>query len=385
MQLAALWLSLVAGVGIEMHQGAVIGAANILGMGGAYIGIAEGSGGQLFNPAAVANRSGSLTQRWVDWDFSLDYLRPTMLSNHTSELAPSAVTAFGSLQTQVFNGTLNLLLGRLGLGLIATSQSADYCRHGVRGCASTVALYRNSSFGLGAGYAFAEGALTLALGVTAVSATFAPVGDGQGHRYSGLQGQAGLLFSPPDRNLRLGLMLRGPATLVLPTATEVLPITAPALPRSAHVPWRLGLGAAWSLGERPMNRPVTFAAGGSTPLAPPSGWFRDARVDVDLVLEGPSAGSISVNAWAAQLPLLTGLRPTLAVRVGLDSEFWPFRMRGRLGSYFEPSRNRGVGGRLHGTLGADLRLFQLIWQWRLGVACDLAQRYLNSTLSIGLW
>ena len=71
--------------------------------------------------------------------------------------------------------------------------------------------------------------------------------------------------------------------------------------------------------------------------------------------------------------------------MGLDSEFWPFRMRGRLGSYFEPSRNHGVGGRLHGTLGADLRLFQLIWQWRLGVACDLAQRYLNSTLSIGLW
>jgi hypothetical protein len=51
-----------------------------------------------------------------------------------------------------------------------------------------------------------------------------------------------------------------------------------------------------------------------------------------------------------------------------------------------------VGYRVHGTLGADVRLFS--WDFfglideftlRAGAAADVAERYLNAGVGIGLW
>jgi hypothetical protein len=64
----------------------------------------------------------------------------------------------------------------------------------------------------------------------------------------------------------------------------------------------------------------------------------------------------------------------------------------RAGTYFEPSRFDGVPYRVHGTLGADVRLFSwdlfgLLEEFtlRAGASADVAERYLNVGLGVGLW
>ena len=64
----------------------------------------------------------------------------------------------------------------------------------------------------------------------------------------------------------------------------------------------------------------------------------------------------------------------------------------RAGTYLEPSRFEGIGYRVHGTVGADVRLFS--WDFfgavdeftlRVGVSADVAERYLNAGFGVGLW
>jgi hypothetical protein len=64
----------------------------------------------------------------------------------------------------------------------------------------------------------------------------------------------------------------------------------------------------------------------------------------------------------------------------------------RAGTYFEPSRFEGVGYRVHATFGTDVRLFSwnlfgLLDEFTLtvGAAADVAERYLNAGLGVGLW
>lgn len=66
-----------------------------------------------------------------------------------------------------------------------------------------------------------------------------------------------------------------------------------------------------------------------------------------------------------------------AVAEGLDG------VRSNPGSYLEPSRTLGPL-RPHATFGADVRL-HLHWDFRVGLAGDLASRYQNLSLSLGLW
>ena len=63
----------------------------------------------------------------------------------------------------------------------------------------------------------------------------------------------------------------------------------------------------------------------------------------------------------------------------------------RAGTYFEPSRFE-AGYRVHATLGTDVRLFS--WDlfglldeftFSAGAAADVAERYLNAGVGIGLW
>ena len=64
----------------------------------------------------------------------------------------------------------------------------------------------------------------------------------------------------------------------------------------------------------------------------------------------------------------------------------------RAGSYFEPSRFEGVPYRVHGTIGTDIRLFSwdlfgLLDEFTLslGGSADVAERYVNLGVGIGLW
>ncbi len=79
----------------------------------------------------------------------------------------------------------------------------------------------------------------------------------------------------------------------------------------------------------------------------------------------------------------------MSPRGGFDWEMIPGRFRLRGGSYWEPSRYDGVDGRVHGTFGLELRVFEVdIWGLRRGritLTGDLARDYSNLGLSVGLW
>ena len=83
---------------------------------------------------------------------------------------------------------------------------------------------------------------------------------------------------------------------------------------------------------------------------------------------------------------------TASVRLGVEIEPWPDRLKLRGGGYFEPSRFEGVAGRMHATAGLDVRLFE--WDlfglvpgtaWRLSLVGDVARRYVDWGIGIGFW
>ena len=83
---------------------------------------------------------------------------------------------------------------------------------------------------------------------------------------------------------------------------------------------------------------------------------------------------------------------TVQIRVGVETEPWPHRLKVRGGSYLEPSRIEGGAYRLHGTLGFDFRvftwdLFGLMdpFDFRAGLTGDIARGYFDWGIGIGFW
>jgi hypothetical protein len=112
-------------------------------------------------------------------------------------------------------------------------------------------------------------------------------------------------------------------------------------------------------------------------------------VSAELVLIGPVEKAIGTDAFFEQIYERTGREVNVSARLGVESEVWRRRLRLRAGTYFEPSRFDNHYGRVHGTFGFELRLFDFkAWGPRsLGFssAVDLASRYSNVSVSLGFW
>ena len=63
-----------------------------------------------------------------------------------------------------------------------------------------------------------------------------------------------------------------------------------------------------------------------------------------------------------QVPETSGAKNSVGVRFGVESEVLQNRMKVRGGTYLEPSRFQRSYYRPHGTMGFDVRLFDL-WRW----------------------
>jgi len=202
------------------------------------------------------------------------------------------------------------------------------------------------------------------------------------------------------------------------------------LPSSVHVPWEVDLGFAYQFGERasnvPFRNPRDLARELETKLArdtyttPPqpdgkpypqlpaergaalsaaialerqaqaralrSRPRRYVLLSTDLLVYGPTQHGQGVTAFLLQRPESSGTRVSLGARFGVESELVPNRLKLRVGSYLEPSRFDRSAYRPHGTLGSDVRLFDL-WRWSIRgtTTLDAAPRYLDWGVSLGLW
>ncbi len=115
-------------------------------------------------------------------------------------------------------------------------------------------------------------------------------------------------------------------------------------------------------------------------------------VVADAVITAPVDKAVAVSSFIDQKSESYGRSWTVSPRLGLEGEPFPDRFRLRFGSYLEPSLFDGGSARQHFTFGGDLKLFT--WDvfgilspttFQVSFATDLAPRYSNWGLSLGVW
>jgi hypothetical protein len=192
--------------------------------------------------------------------------------------------------------------------------------------------------------------------------------------------EAGVMWRPFDLDMRIGVSVAGPVYGTKIEHSCVDPCGGYTPPERLDVTSTLSAGVAWRFAKSHWNRPIASK-------------YRDERslrLALDVALWGAVDNGISPQSYVAMAPAQSGTSPSVSIRGGGEFEWLPGRLRVRAGSYWEPGRITGVNGRLHGTAGFDVRVWQVhLWgdpyRLRLSVFGDLSVRYWNGGLSIGLW
>ena len=358
---------------IDAFRGAAIADYRVVGMGGVSLATATGASGLLANPAAPASRP-SAGSGWFDWDFLLDAYTPGLgvdfENNGTTRDRPNG-------KPGAVNAGLVGMFGAWGAALSVTTElrelgSPDGTAAALSASLSRVTLARAFADGdFVAGASLVTGAFNLALparGVELVNAGASTV-------------EAGALWRPRERNVRLGLSFRPAMKPRLdPSACDPLNCAGYVIPDRVAFPWSAGAGVAWRFGTAPWNRRVAadFIDERSTVLA------------ADLIADGPVKGGTGLEAFLDNRLQRSGQRTTVSMRLGAEHEWVPGWFRIRSGLYWEPPRYENVSGRLHLTLGLDVRVWSFsLWgsnyRVRVSFAGDGAQRYGNSLVSLGFW
>ncbi|HSI03749.1 MAG TPA: hypothetical protein VLC93_04705 [Myxococcota bacterium] len=365
---------------VEIYVAPIVAPTNILGMGGAAQALATGSGAMLMNPAAMAVRYDYNGGNWFDWDFSLDYL----VSAGDTDIENSGFDR-GDESVQLLEASLGFNFGRLGVGLSFDSQETRFCGRGFV-CDVNSRLRINTVLGaLSASYAFLDGEVTAGASIIVPSASFQQGDDQDSPRFSGSAIALGVVVRPHGQPLRLGLSTRLRTDATRDGGGDNAQVGENYIPDALEAPWQIAGGVAWSFGDKPLNLRNSF--GDSRLINEELDQLRRSYITVaaDLVVIGPGGGATGRGAWIAREEQTAGRAASLSLHVGAESEFWPNQMRGRIGSYYEPSRFDAADGRIHGTIGFDFRLLELIWVWRLSGVFDYARDYRNLGVSIGFW
>lgn len=112
-----------------------------------------------------------------------------------------------------------------------------------------------------------------------------------------------------------------------------------------------------------------------------------------VLMTGPSDQAVGLEGFINRERELVGRRVSVAPRFAVETEVVPNWVKFRAGIYVEPSRYTDGTPRQHFTFGGDLKLFH--WDvlgilaqsqiWRLSAFVDVAPRYQNFGVSIGIW
>jgi hypothetical protein len=378
--------------GVDTYTGPVISPARITGLGGAYVGVAEGLDGAQANPAAVAQRRGRLERGW-DWDWLLTWYLPDPRDVARQDLGNDGESDAGL--SGVGNAQLGLSFqrGRLGVGVFARGWTVVAPRGGV----GDVTLETKDA-SLALGWSALRDSLVVGAsatdvsGVVSIALSGASSGGAPTHRleYSGSTLRFGVLWRPRGRPVRLGASFHPAASARAQGDRSALPVTTPA---RFVFPWSASLGASAWLGPnaRRTNEPPPFELERHPEWGPGPAWEETARrpvlVSAQLDVVGRSPGAVSVESVLDPSggAVASGRSASVGVRLGAEWEPYPERLRARGGTYLEPSRTGG-DPRLHGTFGLEGRIpFLRGYDLKLGLAGDLASRFRNVSLSLGFW
>ena len=352
---------------IEFYDGVAIGNTQQVGMGGAGAALIVGTSGGLINPSAPAVRQTTDTDRW-SWDYHFDFLS----GKYSSDYDNNGTVASGgaSLVTIGLGGRYH----DWAAAVTFTGQTAPI--EGATRPLDAEALRVRFMFGK---YLPSR---DIALGVGAQTASFeiTPTGADKLFQVTGAGLIAGATWLPKYRNFRIAAAWESQIIGAdVKSSCDPMNCEGFILPERIASPWRVITGAAYRLAPTDWNQLV-------------GGIFRDEpslTFAADVVVAGPTKDAYGIEAFGMQQLQRAGRHTVVSLRAGLEYEWLPGRLRWRAGSYWEPERYDGVGGRVHATFGVELRVFEFqFWgrrRGRLSFTGDIAQRYRNIALSVGFW
>jgi hypothetical protein len=360
---------------IDFYDGVAIGDTSQVGMGGAGAARVVGSAGTLLNPSAPAVRQTTDNDQW-SWDYHLDALTGKYSSDYDNNGTVTDDASGASLLTLGFA----LRVGDWGGAVTGTIQSAPLEGSSLGGASLQADALRAK---LVVARWLPRLDLAVGAGMQSVSFQLTPQ-DGDGEALFGITGVgllAGVTWLPAMESFRAGLAVESGIVggSVSTSACDPSNCQGYILPRAVEASGRLIAGGAYRWAATAWNQ-----------LVPRK--FRDERsltAAVDLVFTGSSENGHGIEAFGMQELQRSGRTPTVSIRGGAEFEWLPGRLRVRAGSYWEPGRFDGVGGRVHATLGADVRVFEFhlfgLRRGRISGTADLAARYRNLAISIGFW
>ena len=379
---------------LYVNPGVLMGSSRVVGLGGAYVGIAEGVPGFSSSMAALAHRSPRLDRDWdvgiaLSWlDLPLSKARGKDLDNNgLADDAPETLQLLSAVTLQYRNFGFGFSLRNYRVGYCDTGQCAprDLLRVSLiqTALAGAVALGRDD-FILGFGIYSAQ-----------VVFNHNPEGD---WRYGDTGLALDMLYRPHGRPYRVGVAVRPEVVGRWRRKPGQEPFLAGRqLYAAVASPAILSLGASWRLGEgaerynrlSPAARRHLLEAGHfaevppeDAPGAPSGRWLISAQADFISRVEN----AVSVHSFAALTePQRVGTSAMLQPRVGMEHETWPGRLRTRMGMFLEPSPFEDHLPRPHLTGGFELFLFRYLDDWALTASFDISRRYTNYGISVGFW
>jgi hypothetical protein len=380
---------------VDTVRGAIKGSTRYIGLGGAFVAIADDTEGVAKNPASTAVR---LPYAWDAFGFSfgVDISIATWLPKNNIYNAPETD---GSKSGALF-GSLAALVNynHYGFGIAAEAEQNALSR---QGDAQGISIKRTANFGLihlATAYGYFDGQLQLGGGLRVVGFSFdasqsaTPVTAGVGY-------VAGFIVKPKRKQFRVGVTIEQPINASLEGEPGEPPLTL-------EVPWTAALGFAYQFGSRTLNPSfVTVEARARRNAAGREPTAADRKkAEQELFEEYQKAQAwylllsteLALIEGGGELELGTRLavdRPLISPRLGVETEVVPRYLRLRAGSYLELATTQDGHSRLHGTGGVDIKLFR--WNvfglvgpfdyWQLSLAADGAKSYLNTSFSIGFW
>jgi hypothetical protein len=234
---------------IDVFQGPILAPSDVIGIAGAYAGVAEGIAGMGVNAAAPAVREAYNVGEF-NWDFSPSVSFPFNVFGTRDDFDNTG--SAGHDYTDFIYGTAGALIqyGPVGLGLDAEIQSYSLAGTGAQGVSTSVTLGRYHAL---VAYQLLGGQLMFGGGARITTLSIAPHDHETNLTMIGAAPELGFLIRPDWQSFRIGGTIRFPVhggRLLGGSASSAGGLS---LPDDVVLPLEVELGAALQIGPRPLN------------------------------------------------------------------------------------------------------------------------------------
>jgi len=357
---------------LDLVRGPLVTSSRIMGLGGAFSGVAVGIDGAWRNPATLANRPDDSTG-WFDYDLTLDWL---IVDASEVDFDGDGLEPDGTREFRAVNFGVSFLFDTLALGVLMSLYGYGVSDGtAAAGGAPSEVSYVDVLLGLA--WAVDGGAWIIGAGsqISVLTITTPAIAEGAEVELVGAAADLGVLHRPRGADWRVGARLRLGANLA-PSEDS-----APADGVEAAVPWQASVGWSLFIAADPTRR---YNPRLRAELAPPID-RRYLLLSTEVVVYGATGGE-SLEALVAGGGARAGERVSVSLHAGAEGEVFHDRVRARIGTYFEPNRvASGLRGRLHLTGGVEIHLLEIIFDWKVTFGFDLAPGWENVSFGVGFW